>query len=420
MSLNTDQEKAFNEINTLFRKEQEPAAAVLTGAAGTGKTFLTKQLYDSLNPVLSAMTHKAAAIMAKQTNQEVITLAKVLRHKKYDNLTTGKTQFKASNVAKLPDGKTTLFIDESSMMNKENFEQVQNVLMPFYNILFIGDKYQLPPVQEIESLSFSQVCPHYSLIQPMRFSLNSGIDSTAVSIRTAMEKGDTKIAGMREILASHDDVRYVSAKEAAGMMIEDFKAAEDVDDVRMISFTNKRVEEYNFHLKTALTGDATRFKRGDILMANAAFTKSRRNVETGAREDIVVLNNNESVLVKGISESVIDGVPCYIIEIDKGEIIHVPIDRTEFDNRVTNLRLAALKHPSGSSRRSELFKQMFDLKNGFADLRLNYAQTVHKAQGSSYRTCYFDLTSLNSDTLMGKKLLYTGVTRAAKQLILFK
>ena len=413
--LNKEQQEAYDGIVEAFSTDT-PTIAVLTGAAGTGKTFLTKKLADKLNPVLCAMTHKAAAVMATKTERNVLTLAKVLKQKKYNDLDTGEVKFKTPTNVKL--NKKVLFIDEASMCNKDNYKQVLETIGNNYHILFIGDKFQLPPVNEDYALPFEADYTHFTLTQPMRFKQNSGIDRTSLTVRTALQENRLKMEGMREILKECDDVSWLRASEAVPMMVEDFKNAEQPDDVRVISFTNKIVDSYNYHLKKEVTGDPEHIKEGDLLVANEAISELK--LIEGVMKDIVIIRNNETVKVKEVVEREHLGHLCYFITTTFGLKVRVPIYRNEIEYEIAKLRSTALSFSSGSMERKRAFAEMFQFKDSFHDLRVGYAQTVHKAQGSTFKTVYFDLNSLNSDTIIGKKLLYTGVTRAAEKLVLFK
>lgn len=56
-------------------------------------------------------------------------------------------------------------------------------------------------------------------------------------------------------------------------------------------------------------------------------------------------------------------------------------------------------------------------ENEINQLRLSYASTVHKSQGSEFRNVIFVLTS-TFNNFVTRNLVYTGVTRAEKSLIL--
>lgn len=425
-TLNADQRAAYDGIVDLFNSDGHHMA-ILSGPAGTGKTYLTSALYEALKPTLAAMTHKAAAVMHRATGKNVKTLAKVLKQMKYNDTNSGEVKFRSRDDVMLDTD--TLFIDESSMMNEDNFDMVMQKLAGNYNILFIGDEFQLPPVNEdySKALTWSEI-PRYNLREIMRSKAGSGIQQVSINIRTAMEEKAVKIDGMKEILDKHLDIEWIKESEAFPRMVEEFKNAEDVDDVRMISFTNARVEQFNYHLKKSVTGDADKFKVGDILMTNAAFApKFAVDVDADGkghqvltdRMDGVQIQNNESLRITGIREGTLMDIEVYWIDTEEHKNIPVPVDRIALDLYTKELGKKA-RLQSNQMDRKAYFSQMFQYLEAFADLRLNYAQTVHKSQGSTYKTCFFDLTSLNSDTEMGKKLLYTGVTRASEKLVLFR
>lgn len=64
---------------------------------------------------------------------------------------------------------------------------------------------------------------------------------------------------------------------------------------------------------------------------------------------------------------------------------------------------------------------LFEFKGSKAvenNLELGDAISVHKAQGSEFESVYFVLPK-NKQTLLSTELLYTGITRAQKELTLF-
>lgn len=405
--LNPDQRAAYDGIVALFQDEG-PASAILSGSAGTGKTFLTSALSIELNPLLCAMTHKAAAVMSKATGQDVSTLAKVLKQKKVNDLNTGEVQFQSTGEVKIK--QDTIFIDEASMTNEDNFKQIEQFLAPNYNVLYIGDTCQLPPVKEDVSAALTADLPHFELNIIMRSQPDTGVQLTGIAVRRAILKNLTLVPGMDHILENHDDVTYVKEQEAFEAMVNDFRNMKDVNDLRMISFTNRRVEDFNRRIKEAVTGEAEMLCHGDVLVSNNSYVKDKN----------VIVQNNESILVSHIHEGEHLDTPCYFITCTKGKDIPVPLDRLAYAAKVKRMVGEACQHKSGSMERRKAFRDKFLYEEAFADLRVNYAQTVHKSQGSTYKTCYYDMTGSSPRTDLGRKLLYTGVTRASEKLVLFR
>jgi exodeoxyribonuclease V alpha subunit len=57
----------------------------------------------------------------------------------------------------------------------------------------------------------------------------------------------------------------------------------------------------------------------------------------------------------------------------------------------------------------------WDCKSGLKDITLAYAITVHKSQGSEYDTILMPVTKIR---MFNRNLLYTGISRAKKQVLL--
>ena len=57
-------------------------------------------------------------------------------------------------------------------------------------------------------------------------------------------------------------------------------------------------------------------------------------------------------------------------------------------------------------------------RESMSDITLAYAISIHKAQGSEYDCCIIPLLSDQICRLFQKNLLYTGITRAKKKIIL--
>ncbi len=60
-------------------------------------------------------------------------------------------------------------------------------------------------------------------------------------------------------------------------------------------------------------------------------------------------------------------------------------------------------------------KASWDCKSGLKDITLAYAITVHKSQGSEYDTILMPVIKIR---MFNRNLLYTGISRAKKQVLL--
>ncbi len=147
---------------------------VLCGAAGTGKTSITAALIGYLNDLgkpykISAPTGRAARILGRKAKTTTSTIHSMIYAPKADN-ETGKITFKLKLGHNA--NPTIYIIDEASMIPKDidkeqNLFQVEKGLI--YDliayikkanvnnkIIFLGDRYQLPPIDETESYALNK------------------------------------------------------------------------------------------------------------------------------------------------------------------------------------------------------------------------------------------------------------------------
>lgn len=157
--LTVDQAEALRNIEAAY----EPGGYfLLTGHAGSGKTYLMQRLTKSMKAksrriVLSAPTHKAVAVLARKlvganikdvpcrTIHSVLSLTPKPR--------TDRLVFERDRDAE-PVTADVVVVDECSMVDLELFRHIRRHL-PNAFILFIGDPAQLPPIGEAESQTFS-------------------------------------------------------------------------------------------------------------------------------------------------------------------------------------------------------------------------------------------------------------------------
>ena len=128
----------------------------LTGYAGTGKSYILNKLKEKLkkNLTITSTTGIAAVNVKGQTlhSWAGVGLCKNPVHKTIEKIYSRPSVVKQIRSCKI------LAIDEISMLNTETFEYVDEVLKvvresvaPFggIQVLFIGDFYQLPPVEGV-------------------------------------------------------------------------------------------------------------------------------------------------------------------------------------------------------------------------------------------------------------------------------
>ena len=151
------QQQALEKLKSFLRSNQ--SFFRLSGYAGTGKSFLVCHLIEWLDDcgfefVIAAPTNKAAKSLMQVGNSvginiEVKTVAQLLGQQPEINEETGEEEFTSAGNAEFDDY-DVMIIDEFSMINRSNFEEiVQAIALTIKTkVIFVGDEAQLPPVKE--------------------------------------------------------------------------------------------------------------------------------------------------------------------------------------------------------------------------------------------------------------------------------
>jgi ATP-dependent exoDNAse (exonuclease V) alpha subunit len=182
--------------------EGDDREMVIAGAAGTGKTTVIGHVVKALvrcglKVAITAPTNKAVGVLSQKTREAVGdhcpnvwvgTIHALLGLKPELDERHGRQFLRQSGRPKTEEG-MVIVIDECSMID-------QNLLLYIRaestkigaKVLYVGDWYQLPPVFERESLTFS-VPRQAKLIQVIRQARDNPILSLATEIREVLDGG---------------------------------------------------------------------------------------------------------------------------------------------------------------------------------------------------------------------------------------
>ena len=162
---------------------------LLSGSAGTGKTFLVSNIIskllfisDSNSIQILAPTNKALKVMKekiKKTNSNIIHFSTISKFLQQDIQYTddGKTKYKTridiekNNYSRI----RYLIIDEASMISEKNWNDLNTYVisrLPHIKVLLIGDECQLPPVKEDKSIVFEKNYQKFVLNEIIRSKSN--------------------------------------------------------------------------------------------------------------------------------------------------------------------------------------------------------------------------------------------------------
>ena len=157
--LTPDQAEALKQIEGAF---EGGGMFLLTGHAGTGKTYLMQRLTRSMlehhrSIVLTAPTHKAVGVLARKLFEAGIdgvpcrTIHSLLSLKGKEQ--ADRLVFERSRHAEAVTANVVV-IDECSLVDLELYRHIKRHLPNAY-VVFVGDPAQLPPVGELESQAFA-------------------------------------------------------------------------------------------------------------------------------------------------------------------------------------------------------------------------------------------------------------------------
>lgn len=402
----------------------------LSGSAGTGKTFLTSKLVEEFlkreyKVLLTTPTHKSLSVAKYMINSNNIHINAKTLHSyldlrlKEDHL-IGTKSFQRDKTSKMYDFEKNLdilIVDESSMVSnellkfiKENLEQ--NKLK---TVLFIGDQYQLPPVDEGQNGVIS-LPKQYKLTEVVRQAKDSYIKVIANEIKECIkEKIYTPIPDI------FDTSRYKKLQ-----VFSDEKDFLDMFTSRkewyknnnlVISYKNSQVDEQNKLLRYKYWKDnninaTDAIIKGEKLIFNEAYKNKFQNSEVVT----IDMATKEFDRYKNILYwQCLDNLGRSFKVVD-------PNDDKKYRDYIDKVFNEAkeISFKEDSLRRKK-WRHYFASKDEYADVKYTFSSTIHKSQGSTYENVYITASEIislirNGDPDIAYRLLYVAVTRASKDI----
>lgn len=408
------QEQALQAIRALPKTHPTGGAVlVVSGYAGTGKTTLLKVIaQEQPGTFVITPTGKAAVRVMQAAGCDALTIHRWQYIPRADEK-TGKVIFDLRQPEELrqPVNKT-IFVDEASMLTKSLFENLHSfATMQGFNIVLIGDGFQLPPVDsEPEGRGFSVFSPD--------FKADVRINLTEV-LRQALESPILRVCTMlrmpgANLLAAAYELDFVSDADRPERTLETLKKGGVV-----LCHTNLKRHYINRTVRTKLGCPEGDIAVGEpLLVMKNNYSHQVFNGETfpilsinHAYTPVAVLDRfkNKAMNLKFVdirfqgSESPIDA--CISIEEMLG---------------VVDIDINAINGASKKARKDKVFEdtgRMLDDKSvdGHLHASLGYALTVHKAQGSEWdHGVVIVESSVQPSSTEGRRWLYTALTRMKK------
>ena len=439
MQLNTtltlDQSEACNKFLS-FLLNPEEKEFYLFGAAGCGKTFLTRHFISQIfekdykntckvlgieaeiqDVLITATTNKAAEVLQQHLSNlpssisnYVDTVFKALDVTVKENYATGETYL--SNYCKTPISNTLLIVDECSMLPKQMLKIIRTRMTSKSKILFIGDSYQLAPVNETPQWDNTKANVTAVLSTPVRNQGNQALMDFCEQLRTTVKTGVFKDIELKE-----GSIELLDEEATKNWLL-----SVDYKDNRVLTYTNKKAIDYidwiseSKHI--ALPNNTVIPNFLYVNNSNFIFENiGKKPIRFYPEELMKVIDVDPKIqFIKPDTPKGRD----YGVEAYKATVISVnnpskPEVTVWVATNIEDLLLLRKK-----AVRNKDWTEYFALEDLCMDLRLPYASTIHKAQGNTYKEVLIDLNSFRSckDPDVAARLLYVAASRAKDKILL--
>lgn len=402
LGVDTDQLIAeFEKLNGIkFHESQKQAidsavncgVTVVTGGPGTGKTTLIKcvsYIFDCLKLRVEycTPTGRAAKRLSESTGQEAKTIHRMLGME----FCNGSVKFTYGKNNKLP--ADVVIVDELSMADVNIIYNLVNALKDNCRFVLVGDKDQLPSVgagNVLSDLIASKIVEVRYLTHVYRQEEGSFIVTNAHLIN----QGKMPIADNqgKDFFVTYKDSQEDILSTVVQMVNRRLPgyasvSAKEIQVLCPLKGGVSGVNNLNVQLQSIINPPACDkkevrygsfvFREGDKVMQvrNDYEQEWSRVTELGLEESTGVFNGDMGTVTK--------------IDLN-ANLLFVTFE----DGRVAPY-----------------------LANDLEDLKLAYAVTIHKSQGSEFDVAVIAVTN-GPPTILSRNLLYTAVTRAKKMVVL--
>ena len=363
--------------------------SIITGGPGTGKTTTIKAIIDVYKKdgkkvTLCAPTGRAAKRMTETTGEDAKTIHRLLELGKFDDNFINVDEY-----IPLIDG-DIIIIDEMSMVDVFLMNYLLKGIYQGTKLVLVGDINQLPsvgPGSVLKDIINSGIIPIVELNTIFRQAAKSNIVLNAHNVNNG--KPFLKNESDKDFFYINDgnSARVLNTVVTlCGERLKNYGDYEFFENIQVMSATKKGdlgTRELNKQLQNALNPKMPH--KHEKIYGEQVFREGDRVMQ--------IKNNYDLVWTKGESET---GIGIF-----NGEI-----------GRITNI--------NEKDRQLEITfddekRALYDFSN-LEQLELAYCITIHKAQGSEFDVGILVIPA-TAPILLTRNLLYTGITRAKKMLI---
>ncbi len=360
--------------------------AVLTGGPGCGKSFTVRSIVElarakKASVVLVAPTGRAAKRLAELTGHEASTVHRLLQLQP-----GGDPKFDRDN----PLDADLVVVDESSMMDLILTNKLVKAIPPGAHLLLVGDVDQLPSVgagEVLRDLLAADAIPRVRLTRIFRQAAASGIVVNAHRINAGQPPQLTGFGDFYWFACDPPEDSGRHPGEETAQLLVDIVARRiparfglhPVRDVQVLTPMHRGPAGAG-NLNTLLQEALTPFRDG---------APERRYGPRVFRigDKVTQLRNNYDKGVAGIFNGTVATVSAISLQEQALTVLTDEDEQVDYD-----------------------FAELDELAHA-------YAVTIHRSQGSEYPAVVIPVTT-SSWMMLQRNLLYTGVTRAKKLIVL--
>ena len=451
-ALTADQQTAAAAFADWLEAPADGTPFVLSGYAGTGKTFLSMRFLAQVEAsglcwAVVAPTHKAVGVLRSYLAGAGLsptwfpsTIHRLLRLKLKRQRDIERCE-ETEQTAVALEHLGLVLIDEASMVDSTLLEISLRCAHPFRTrLVFVGDPAQLPPVGE-------PVSPVFSLGRASRAELRQVVRHQGPVLRLAsgLRQGDLpcrRPPPLPPIRNASGQVALLERREwlaAAQAALRRSAETDNPDLARILCYTNRSLEQLVPIARRALHGemaDQLPVLPGEVLITRAAvMAPACREGEDAAEEPDMLLGSNRELVVRDVIPERCDladfGVP-------DAPVIDTLTARVEAGDSQLSLRLlpplgsaarialeavlARLRQQAKDAGKQDgkgLWRRFFLVRDAFASLGPAAVLTVHRSQGSTFSEVFVDGDVFwPSDTVLRRQLVYVAVSRASQAVTL--
>lgn len=402
-----DEIKKFEEKNNIYFADNQKGAIlgafndgveIITGGPGTGKTTIINcicDIYDEcgLKVYLAAPTGRAAKRMTEATGREAKTIHRLLElgFNNDDDLVFFKND-------EAPLDCDVLIIDEASMIDVMVMNSLLKAVVPGMRLIIVGDSDQLPSVgpgnilRDIIESDFVKVVKlnrifrqgAESMIVVNAHKINKGempllneknkdfyfirVDNTRYILNTIIELVNERLPKFNEEWDKMKSIQILSPMRKGELGI--YNLNKSIQNILNPSSKNKSEKE--FRNTIFRVGDKVMQIKNDYTLKWQRATKENAD---GEKEGMGVFNGDVGIIQE--------------INNDDNTVTVLFDDERNVEYENSNLE----------------------------ELELAYAITIHKSQGSEFPVVVMP-AFMGAPLLMNRNLLYTGITRAKKLVVM--